>query len=81
MYNLLKSLFALTILLLRFFIIFKISFILYETYQTKSQMVDEIKWYICALLLDLYLINLEKHLSSDIYMKNSDGQEVNSGNK
>lgn len=81
MSNLLKSLFVLIIFCTRLFIIFKITIVLYNTYNNQSNTLNELQWYICALLLDLYLMNLENHLSSDIYNKKNDGQETNTGDK
>jgi len=79
MVNILKLVFGILILLSRFYIIFKITFSLYDNFHTQSNLFNDLQWYICALLLDLYLMNLENHLSSDIYIKKNNGQKTDSG--
>jgi len=81
MLTLLKYLFALSLNLGRIFIIFKITVSLYDNFRTPLNVFNDIQWYVCALILDVYLMNIENQLSSDIYIKKDDGQETNSGNK
>jgi hypothetical protein len=81
MLTLLKSLFVLTLNIGRIFIIFKITISLYDNFRTPLNVFNDIQWYVCALILDVYLMNIENQLSSDIYIKKDDGQEINSRDK
>jgi len=58
---------------------FNVALELYLSYNNKSQIFNNIQWYICAIILDMYLMNLEKHLSVDIYIKKEDGQKTDTG--
>jgi hypothetical protein len=52
---------------------------LYTTYKDQNNTLNNLQWYICAVIFDIYLINLEKHLSADIYIKKDDGEKTNTG--
>ena len=76
MSKLLKFILGLVIIVYRCALIFNVTFELYMSYNNKSSILNDIQWYICAIILDLYLINLEKHLTVDIYYKKEDGQKI-----
>jgi len=70
MLKLIKFIIGIIIIAFRCGIIVKMVIELYSSYKNPSNLLNESQWYICAMIFDLYLINLEKHLSSDIYIKN-----------
>jgi hypothetical protein len=52
---------------------------LYNTYKDQNNTFNNLQWYICAIIFDMYLMNLEKHLSVDIYIKKENGQKTDTG--
>lgn len=80
MLKLIKFLLGVLIITYRCTLIFNVALELYLSYNNKSEILNNIQWYVCAIILDMYLINLEKDLSSDIYIKKDDGQETNTRN-
>jgi hypothetical protein len=58
---------------------FNVSLGLYNTYKDQNNTFNNLQWYICAIIFDMYLMNLEKHLSVDIYIKKEDGQKTDTG--
>lgn len=70
MLKLIKFIISILIIAFRCGIIIKMVVELYSTYENPSNLLNEVQWYICAMIFDLYLISLEKHLSADIYIKN-----------
>lgn len=79
MAKLLKFVLGLFIIVYRCGLVFNVALELYLSYNNKSQIFNNIQWYICAIILDMYLMNLEKHLSVDIYIKKEDGQKTDTG--
>ena len=81
MAKLLKFVLGLFIIVYRCGLVFNVALELYLYYNNKSQIFSNIQWYICAIILDMYLMNLEKHLSVDIYIKKEDGQKTDTGDQ
>ena len=79
MAKLLKFVLGLFIIVYRCGLIFNVSLGLYTSYNHKTNSFNDLQWYICAIIFDIYLINLEKHLSADIYIKKEDGQKTDTG--
>jgi hypothetical protein len=48
-------------------------------YKDQNNTFNNLQWYICAIIFDMYLMNLEKHLSTDIYIKKDDGKKTDTG--
>ena len=80
MSNLIKFILGTLIIVYRFGLIFNVSLGLYTTYHQQNTSFNNLQWYICAIIFDMYLMNLEKHLSVDIYIKKEDGQKTDTGN-
>jgi hypothetical protein len=80
MSKLIKFILGILIIVYRCGLIFNVSYGLYTSYNHQRNSFNDLQWYICAIILDMYLINLEKHLSADIYIKKEDGQKTDTGN-
>ena len=81
MSNLIKLILGTLIIVYRCALIFNVSYGLYTTFYQQNNSFNNLQWYICAIILDIYLMNLEKHLSADIYIKKEDGQKTDTGNQ
>jgi hypothetical protein len=79
MSKLIKFILNIVIIVYRCGLIFNISLGLYNTYKDQNNAFNNLQWYICAIIFDMYLMNLEKHLSVDIYIKKEDGQKTDTG--
>ena len=79
MSKLIKFILGIIIIVYRCGLIFNISLGLYNTYKDQNNTFNNLQWYICAIIFDMYLMNLEKHLSVDIYIKKEDGQKTDTG--
>jgi len=79
MSKLIKFILGIVIIVYRCGLIFNISLGLYNTYKDQNNSFNNLQWYICAIIFDMYLMNLEKHLSVDIYIKKEDGQKTDTG--
>lgn len=79
MLKLLKFILGLFIIVYRCGLIYTVSVGLYTTYNDQNNSLNNLQWYICAIIFDMYLITLEKHLSVDIYIKKEDEQKTNTG--
>jgi hypothetical protein len=72
MINFIKFLLVVSVFVLRVYIIFNIVLILYNSFFYKSQVSNEILWYLGVLLLDLYLLKIENSIEINIYNKKID---------
>jgi len=79
MSKLIKFILNIVIIVYRCGLIFNVSLGLYNTYKDQNNAFNNLQWYICAIIFDMYLMNLEKHLSVDIYIKKEDGQKTDTG--
>ena len=79
MSKLIKFILSIVIIVYRCGLIFNVSLGLYNTYKDQNNSFNNLQWYICAIIFDMYLMNLEKHLSVDIYIKKEDGQKTDTG--
>jgi len=79
MSKLIKFILSIVIIVYRCGLIFNVSLGLYNTYKDQNNAFNNLQWYICAIIFDMYLMNLEKHLSVDIYIKKEDGQKTDTG--
>jgi len=79
MSKLIKFILNIVIIVYRCGLIFNVSLGLYNTYKDQNNTFNNLQWYICAIIFDMYLMNLEKHLSVDIYIKKEDGQKTDTG--
>jgi hypothetical protein len=72
MKNFLFALLGLSVIFLRSFLIFKLIYWLYLNYNIKNPNIFDIQWYVGIIVLDIYLMTLEKSHELDIYIKNDD---------
>ena len=79
MSKLIKFILTILIIVYRCGLMFNVSLGLYNTYKDQNNTFNNLQWYICAIIFDMYLMNLEKHLSVDIYIKKEDGQKTDTG--
>ena len=79
MSKLIKFILTILIIVYRCGLIFNVSLGLYNTYKDQNNTLNNLQWYICAIIFDMYLMNLEKHLSVDIYIKKENGQKTDTG--
>jgi len=79
MSKLIKFILTILIIVYRCGLIFNVSLGLYNTYKDQNNTFNNLQWYICAIIFDMYLMNLEKHLSTDIYIKKDDGKKTDTG--
>jgi len=79
MSKLIKFILGILIIVYRCGLIYYVAVGLYTTYKDQNNTLNNLQWYICAVIFDIYLINLEKHLSADIYIKKDDGEKTNTG--
>ena len=79
MSKLIKFILGILIITYRCGLIYYVAIGLYTTYNDQNNTLNNLQWYICAVIFDIYLINLEKHLSADIYIKKDDGEKTNTG--
>jgi hypothetical protein len=79
MSKLIKFILTILIIVYRCGLIFNVSLGLYNTYKDQNNTLNNLQWYICAIIFDMYLMNLEKHLSTDIYIKKDDGKKTDTG--
>lgn len=79
MSKLIKFILSIVIIVYRCGLIFNVSLGLYNTYKDQNNSFNNLQWYICAIIFDMYLMNLEKHLSVDIYIKKENGQKTDTG--
>jgi len=79
MSKLIKFILTILIIVYRCGLIFNVSLGLYNMYKDQNNTFNNLQWYICAIIFDMYLMNLEKHLSTDIYIKKDDGKKTDTG--
>jgi hypothetical protein len=79
MSKLIKFILTILIIVYRCGLIFNVSLGLYNTYKDQNNTLNNLQWYICAIIFDMYLMNLEKHLSTDIYIEKDDGKKTDTG--
>jgi hypothetical protein len=79
MSKLIKFILGILIIVYRCGLIYCVSVGLYNTYKDQNNTFNNLQWYICAIIFDMYLMNLEKHLSVDIYIKKENGQKTDTG--
>ena len=79
MSKLIKFILTILIIVYRCGLMFNVSLGLYNTYKDQNNTFNNLQWYICAIIFDMYLMNLEKHLSVDIYIKKENGQKTDTG--
>ena len=68
----LKFLLTTTVIIFRLYLIFSIVVILYDYSDKKDEVLPHIAWYVAALFLDLYFVNIDNNLGPYIYNKKED---------
>jgi ABC-type glycerol-3-phosphate transport system permease component len=72
-----KFLLSVAVIGFRLYVIFSVIWILYDYSNKKDEVMSHIAWYISALILDLYFVNLDNNLGPYIYNKKKDEEEFN----
>lgn len=76
MMKLIKFLIVGMVFCFRIYLIYNIVFTLHKFYDNKINVLNELGWYIGAIILDIYFLSLENSINSNIYIKKSDGEET-----
>jgi hypothetical protein len=71
------ALLGLSLTVFRFYLIYKILYWLFVNYGVDEPNFSDIKWFLCAVFLDLYVSSLEKSYEVDIYKEKKDDKELN----
>lgn len=74
--KLIKFLIVGAVFCFRIYLIYNIVFTLHKFYDNKINVLNELGWYIGAIILDIYFLSLENSINSNIYIKKSDGEET-----
>jgi hypothetical protein len=73
MIKFLKSIVILSVILVRCYFIYQVIKGLYFNYLNPEYPLDNIQWYVYALILDLYIVKIvDNSDSNDIYSKKND---------
>lgn len=64
------TVFALCLIIIRFYLIYKVLYWLFTNFQNPN--FESIQWFLCAILLDLYVSSMEKSYNVDIYKEKID---------
>jgi hypothetical protein len=63
---------AICLIITRFYLIYKVLYWLFRNYENPNISLESIQWFLCAILLDLYVSSMEKSYNVDIYKEKID---------
>lgn len=70
MIKFIATILALCLILTRFYLIYKVLYWLFTNFEDPN--LQSIQWFICAIILDLYVSSMEKSYNVDIYKEKID---------
>lgn len=74
MIKFISLLLATSLVLTRFYLIYKVLHWLFTNFHDPT--LETIQWFLCAILLDMYVSSMEKSYSVDIYRKNTNEEKI-----